>query len=55
MSRCKEWARWVDPGGRKRLVLVTDGAGWHTSGNLEVPPHYYLSDTRILIGEDKKA
>ena len=23
--------------------------------NLEVPPHYYLSDTRILIGEDKKA
>jgi ubiquinol-cytochrome c reductase iron-sulfur subunit len=23
--------------------------------NLEVPPHYYLSDSRILIGEDKKA
>ena len=23
--------------------------------NLEVPPHYYLSDTRILIGEDNKA
>ena len=23
--------------------------------NLEVPPHYYLSETRILIGEDKKA
>lgn len=22
--------------------------------NLEVPPHFYLSDTRILIGEDKK-
>ena len=22
--------------------------------NLEVPPHVYLSDTRILIGEDKK-
>lgn len=22
--------------------------------NLEVPPHYYLTDTRILIGEDKK-
>ncbi|CAG0932683.1 ubiquinol-cytochrome c reductase iron-sulfur subunit [Rhodocyclaceae bacterium] len=21
--------------------------------NLEVPPHFYLSDTRILIGEDK--
>ena len=24
------------------------------STNLEVPPHFYLSDTRILIGEDKK-
>lgn len=23
--------------------------------NLEVPPHIYLSDTRLLIGEDKKA
>ncbi len=23
--------------------------------NLEVPPYYYLSDTRILIGEDQKA
>lgn len=23
--------------------------------NLEVPPHQYLSDTRLLIGEDKKA
>jgi len=22
--------------------------------NLEVPPHYYMSDSRILIGEDKK-
>ncbi|MCX8017963.1 MAG: ubiquinol-cytochrome c reductase iron-sulfur subunit [Rhodocyclaceae bacterium] len=22
--------------------------------NLEIPPHYYLSDTKILIGEDKK-
>ena len=22
--------------------------------NLEVPPHYYLSDTRLLIGEDAK-
>ena len=22
--------------------------------NLEVPPHVYLSDTRIMIGEDKK-
>ena len=23
--------------------------------NLEVPPHMYMSDTRLLIGEDKKA
>jgi ubiquinol-cytochrome c reductase iron-sulfur subunit len=23
--------------------------------NLEVPPHMYLSDTRIIVGEDKKA
>jgi ubiquinol-cytochrome c reductase iron-sulfur subunit len=23
--------------------------------NLEVPPHMYLSDTTVLIGEDKKA
>jgi ubiquinol-cytochrome c reductase iron-sulfur subunit len=23
--------------------------------NLEVPPHMYLSDTRLLIGEDKKS
>jgi ubiquinol-cytochrome c reductase iron-sulfur subunit len=23
--------------------------------NLEVPPHVYLSDTRLLIGEDKKS
>ncbi|MBT9554054.1 MAG: ubiquinol-cytochrome c reductase iron-sulfur subunit [Hydrogenophaga sp.] len=23
--------------------------------NLEVPPHYYVSDTTLLIGEDKKA
>lgn len=22
--------------------------------NLEIPPHYYITDTRILIGEDKK-
>ena len=23
--------------------------------NLEVPPYTYLSDTRLLIGDDKKA
>ena len=27
----------------------------HAPDNLEVPPHMYLSDTRLLIGEDKKA
>jgi DDE superfamily endonuclease len=32
-----EWARWADPEGRKRLVLVVDRAGWHTSGKLAVP------------------
>ena len=32
-----EWVRWADPAGRKRLVLVADGASWHTSGQLEVP------------------
>jgi ubiquinol-cytochrome c reductase iron-sulfur subunit len=25
------------------------------NANLDVPPHVYLSDTRLLIGEDKKA
>jgi hypothetical protein len=37
-----EWARWVDPEGRKRLVLVADGASWHTSGKLEVPEQVEL-------------
>jgi ubiquinol-cytochrome c reductase iron-sulfur subunit len=23
--------------------------------NLEIPPHMYLSDSRLLIGDDKKA
>ncbi len=23
--------------------------------NLEVPPHYYISDTKLLVGEDKQA
>jgi ubiquinol-cytochrome c reductase iron-sulfur subunit len=25
------------------------------NSNLDVPPHQYLSDTRLLIGEDKSA
>jgi transposase len=32
-----EWVREVDPAGTKQLVLVVDGAGWHTSGGLEWP------------------
>jgi DDE superfamily endonuclease len=32
-----EWARAVDAEGRKRLVLVADGASWHTSGKLALP------------------
>ena len=27
----------------------------YTEQHLEVPPHMYLSDTKLLIGEDKKA
>lgn len=43
MSRAlAEWARWADPDGRKRLVLVVDRAGWHTSGRLVVPPQVEL-------------
>ena len=43
MSRAlAEWARWADPDGWKRLVLVVDRAGWHTSGELEVPPQVEL-------------
>jgi DDE superfamily endonuclease len=37
-----EWARWVDPAGRKRLVLVWDSSGGHTGGELEVPPQVEL-------------
>ena len=43
MSRAlAEWARWADPEGRKRLVLVADNAGWHSSGRLVVPPNVEL-------------
>jgi hypothetical protein len=37
-----EWARWADPEGRKRLVLVVDNAGWHNSKKLEVPAQVEL-------------
>jgi transposase len=37
-----EWTRWVDPEGRKRLVLVVDGARWHTSSKLAFPEQVEL-------------
>jgi DDE superfamily endonuclease len=38
MSRAlAEWTQEVNPQGTKQLVLVVDGAGWHTSGRLELP------------------
>jgi hypothetical protein len=43
MSRAlAEWVREVDPKDGKQLVLVVDGAGWHTSGSLVLPPHVTL-------------
>jgi ubiquinol-cytochrome c reductase iron-sulfur subunit len=48
-----------------RLPLPCHGSTFDMAGrvfknkpapdNLEVPPHMYLSDTKLLIGEDKKA
>ena len=48
-----------------RLLLPCHGSTFDLAGrvyknkpapdNLEVPPHMYLSDSRLLIGEDKKA
>jgi len=37
-----EWARTVNPKGRKRCVLVVDGARWHTSGKLPLPEQVEL-------------
>ncbi len=37
-----EWVHEVDPQGSKQLLLVVDGAGWHTSGQLELPPQVQL-------------
>jgi hypothetical protein len=37
-----EFARWADPEGRKLLVLLVDGAGWHTARRLAVPPNVVL-------------
>jgi hypothetical protein len=37
-----EWARWADPDGKKRLVLLWDSTGGHTAKRLEVPPQVEL-------------
>jgi transposase len=37
-----EFARWADPEGRKVLVLLLDGAGWHTARRLALPPDVVL-------------
>ena len=36
------FARQVGAGPRKKIVLVLDRAGWHTSIHLHVPEHVYL-------------
>lgn len=36
------FARQVGAGPDKEIVLVLDGAGWHTSARLEVPEHVHL-------------
>jgi transposase len=38
----QEWTRALDPEGRKRFVLVVDGARWHTSGKLALPEQVEL-------------
>jgi hypothetical protein len=36
------FAQAVGAGPRKKLVLVLDGAGWHSSYDVQVPEHVYL-------------
>ncbi len=38
----KEFAREVGAGENKRILLVLDQAGWHTSGQVEVPEGIHL-------------
>jgi hypothetical protein len=38
----EQFARWADPEGRKILVVLVDGAGWHTAKRLAVPPNVVL-------------
>jgi hypothetical protein len=37
-----EFARWADPEGHTVLVLLVDGAGWHTAKRLAVPANVVL-------------
>jgi hypothetical protein len=37
----KEFAREVGTGENERILLVLDRAGWHTSGEVEVPEGVY--------------
>lgn len=37
-----EFARWADPAGAKRLVLLVDNAGWHVAKRLAMPPNVTL-------------
>jgi DDE superfamily endonuclease len=37
-----EFARWADPEGSKRLVVLVDNAGWHIAKRLAVPANVVL-------------
>jgi hypothetical protein len=37
-----EFARWADPAGVKRLVVLVDDAGWHVAERLAIPPDVVL-------------
>jgi transposase len=41
-AELEAFARAVDAGPRKQIVLVLDRAGWHTSLRLRVPEHVHL-------------
>lgn len=36
------FARWADPTGEERLVVLVDNAGWHVAKRLEGPPNVVL-------------
>ena len=37
-----EFSKQVDPKGEKKILLLLDGAGWHTSAKLNVPENIIL-------------